>query len=162
VIAALGGPAGMPPELARRPFVDPSAVAGRGSHQTIDIPYRTGRVRYVYDRSSDLYRRWLDGRLQVDPADHHGVTTRNVVVLFMSFHTDSTIEIGHARPVLGDIGVGRALIFREGRLVVGTWRKDDETALTRLFDAAGVEVPLVTGRTFFQIVPLGTHVTPKG
>ncbi|MFL5757234.1 MAG: DUF3048 domain-containing protein, partial [Chloroflexota bacterium] len=118
VIAALGGPAGMPVELGRRPFVDPSPVAGRGRSQTINVPYRTGQVRYVFDRSSDLYRRWLDGRVQIDPADGHRVTTRNVVVLFMSFHTDSTIEVGHARPVLGDIGVGRALIFREGRLVV--------------------------------------------
>ena len=162
VIPALHGPAQMPAELARRPFVDPAVLGKRGGRQTIRIPYRTGVVGYVYDRGRDLYLRSLDGRAQVDPTDHHRVTARNVVVLFMSFHTDSRIEPGHARPVLGAIGSGKALIFREGRLVVGTWKKDTETALTRLFDAAGAEIALVRGRTFFQIVPTGTKVTPAG
>jgi hypothetical protein len=160
VIPALKGPALMPIELARRPFVDEAPLAARGGRQAIRIPYRTGTIDYAYDRSTNLYRRSVDGRSQVDPADGKRVTTRNVVVLFMSFRTDGTIEPGHARPVLGDIGTGKAFVFREGRLVVGTWRKDSATALTRLYDAAGVELPLVRGRTFFQIVPDGTKVTP--
>ena len=160
VIPALKGPALMPIELARRPFVDEVPEAERATRQTIRIPYRTGVVGYVYDRASNLYRRTLDGRTQVDPADRKTVSTRNVVVLFMSFRTDSTIEPGHARPVLGAIATGKALFFREGRLVAGTWAKDSETALTRLFDPTGAELPLVRGRTFFQVVPDGTRVTP--
>ena len=35
----------------------------------------------------------------------------------------------------------------------------DEQAGTRLLDSSGHEIPLVTGRTFFQIVPLDTKVT---
>ena len=77
----------------------------------------------------------------------------------MSYKTDTKIEPGHSRPVVGNIGTGRALVFREGRVTEGTWSKADEVAPTHLFDAAGVEIPLVTGRTFFQIVPLDTKVT---
>jgi hypothetical protein len=95
----------------------------------------------------------------VDPADGKAVMTRNVVVLFMSFRTDTKIEPGHSRPVVGSIGIGRAMIFREGRLLEGTWSKADEVSPTRLLDAAGTEIPLVTGRTFFQIVPDDTRVT---
>ena len=51
------------------------------------------------------------------------------------------------------------MVFREGRVVEGTWSKADELAPTRLLDASGTEIPLVTGRTFFQIVPVGTKVT---
>jgi len=61
--------------------------------------------------------------------------------------------------VVGDIGTGRALVYREGRRIEGTWSKTDELAPTHLFDSSGAEIPLVTGRTFFQIVPLGTKVT---
>jgi hypothetical protein len=157
----LGGPVTMPIELFRRPFVDESPLAARGKEQRIKIPYQTGLVEYRYVRSSNAYARYLDGRVQIDPADGHSVSTRNVVVLFQSFHTDSSIEPGHARPVIGDIGTGTAWIFREGRLVVGTWSKADESSTTRLYDAAGVEVPLVRGRTFFQIVPEKTKVTQK-
>jgi hypothetical protein len=161
VVPKLHGPDLLPIELPRRPFVDPSPVGLRAKGQRISVPYRTGTIGYVFDRARDLYRRTVDGRNQIDPADGKGVTTRNVVVLFLSFRIDGTFEPGHARPVLGDVGTGKALVFREGRLVVGTWRKDTETALTRLFDASGAELSLVRGRTFFQIVPAGTRVTPS-
>jgi hypothetical protein len=156
--ARLGAPPTLGPGFFRRPFIDASAVGLRAASQRIRIPYRTGLVEYTYDRSSNLYLRALDGRRQIDPADGKRVTTTNVVILFQSFHTDSKIEAGHARPVIGDIGKGTAWVFREGHVVKGTWRKANETATTRLFDAAGTEIPLVRGRTFFQIVPKATSV----
>lgn len=160
VIPGLNGPTLMPVGLGRRPFVDELPFDARGLNQTIKIPYRTGVIGYAYDQVRNVYRRSVDGRTQVDPADKKPVTTRNVVVLFMKVTTDTKIEPGHSRPVIADIGYGKALIFREGRLVVGRWRKGSATDLTRLFDASGKELPLVRGRTFFQIVPIGTKVTP--
>ena len=154
----LGGPASEPIDLYRRTFVTPGEAVSRPASEHILIPYQTGDVEYRFDPATDLYRRLVDGKAQLDPADGKGVTTRNVVVLFMSFKTDTKIEPGHSRPVVGSIGTGRALVFREGRFVEGTWSKMDEVAPTRLLDAAGNEIPLVTGRTFFQIVPLGTKV----
>lgn len=154
----LGGPPSMSAELYRRTFVAPGDPSALAVTQHIRIPYRTGLVEYRFDRATDLYQRILDGRPQVDAADDRPVTTRNVVVLFMSFRTDTRIEPGHSRPVVGAIGTGRALVFREGRLVEGTWSKAGETAPTRLLDATGAEIPLVIGRTFFQIVPDGTAV----
>jgi len=157
-LRGLGGPLTTPADIARRTFVDPAPPDGRAARQTIRIPYGTGLVTYGYDRATDLYRRSVGGRTQIDPADGKRVTTRNVVVLFMSFHTDSTIEPGHARPVLGDVGSGKALVFREGRVTVGTWQKASETAPTRLLDSTGAEIPLVRGRTFIQVVPAGLAV----
>ncbi len=155
----LGGPVLIDPATWRRPFIAPTPGASLPSAQHLVVPYRTGRIDYRFDRASDLYRRSVDGRTQVDPADGKAVTTRNVVVLFMSFHTDSHIEPGHARPVIGDIGTGRALVYREGRRIEGTWSKADELAPTHLLDSNGAEIPLVAGRTFFQIVPLDTRIS---
>lgn len=160
VIPALKGPALMPVDLGRRPFVDELPYDARGVKQTIKVPYRTGVIGYAYDRVRNVYRRSVDGRAQIDPADKKPVTTRNVVVLFMKVTMDTKIEPGYSRPVIANIGYGKALIFREGRLVVGRWRKGSATDLTRIFDASGRELPLVRGRTFFQIVPIGTKVTP--
>jgi hypothetical protein len=154
----LGGPATIGPEFFRRPFVDAAPLASRARSQRIRIPYRTGVIDYRYDRATNRYLRSVDGHNQVDPADGKRVTTTNVVVLFQSFHTDSRIEPGHARPVIGDVGKGKAWVFRQGVVVKGTWSKATETGTTRLFDAAGVEIPLVRGRTFFQIVPAATSV----
>jgi hypothetical protein len=154
----LGGPPSAPVDLHRRPFVQPAPAADLPAAQRITLRYQTGAVEYRFDRATDLYRRFLDGKPQVDPADKAAVTTRNVVVLFMPFHTDTRVEPGHSRPIIDAIGSGRALVFREGRTVEGTWSKADEMAPTRLLDAAGNEIPLVTGRTFFQVVKSGTKI----
>ena len=155
----LGAPPSAPADLYRRTFVAPADAGSLPASQHIRIPYRTGLVEYRFDRTSDRYRRVLDGKAQVDPADGKSVTTRNVVILFMSYRIDTKVESGHSRPLIGAIGSGRALVFREGRRVEGIWSKADETAPTRLLDAAGNEIPLLTGRTFFQIVPTGTKVS---
>ena len=159
MVAKLGGPISIPADIVRRLFIAPGPKASRPASEHIVIPYRTGRIDYRFDPATDLYRRYVDGKIQVDPADHHTVMTRNVAVLFMSFTTDTKIEPGHSRPVIGNIGSGRAAIFREGRHIEGTWSKADETSPTLLFDATGAEIPLVTGRTFFQVVPLDTRIS---
>ncbi len=143
----------------RRQFIDESPVDARGTGRSIRVPYRTGLVTYAYDRATNLYLRSVDGKAQKDPADGKRVTTRNVVVLFMKFRIDTKIEPGHARPVVESIGTGKAWVYREGRVVLGTWRKDSATSPTILYDADGKELPLVRGRTFYQIVPLGTKVS---
>jgi hypothetical protein len=160
-VKRLGGPATIDPTDPRRAFIDPLPAADRPATQTIRIPYHTAVIGYRFDRKSGMYRRSVDGRAQVDPADGKRVTTRNVVVLFMSYRIDSTIEPGHARPIVGSVGGGKAWIYREGSLVKGRWEKKSDAALMRLLDDDGQEVPLVRGRTFFQVVPIGTKVTHR-
>ncbi len=160
-VKRLKGPAKMDATLARRTFIDPLPAADRPATQTIRIPYSTNVISYRYDRKSGMYRRSVDGAAQIDPADGKRVTTRNVVVLFMPYRVDSTIEPGHARPVVGSVGSGKAWVYREGSIVQGRWEKPTDTSLTRLVDKNGKEIPLVRGRTFFQIVPKGTKVTHK-
>jgi hypothetical protein len=154
-----GAPVSLPVDTYRHPFVALGPLASRAATQRIRIPYRTGVIEYRFDRASDLYRRFVGGKAQVDPADRKAVTTRNVVIMYMGFHTDTKIEPGHSRPVVDSIGSGRAIVLREGHRIEATWSKAYQLAPTRLLDATGAEIPLVTGRTFFQIVPLGTKVT---
>ena len=105
--------------------------------------------------------RSVAGRAQVDAGDGQRVTARNVIVLFMRKSIDPHSERGYARIVLDQIGSGTALVFREGRVWKATWRKPSIAAMTRVFDASGAEIPLVRGRTFIQVVPLGTTISYK-
>jgi hypothetical protein len=154
-----GAPAELNPRVKRRLFVDESSVARRGTTQRITLPYHTGVIRYDYDRQTNRYVRWVDGKPQYDPADGRRVTTRNVVVLFQRFRIDTKIEPGHSRPVIDIVGTGPAWIFREGHLTVGHWKKTSTDGLTRFVDDSGLQIPLVRGNTFIQVVPRGTKVT---
>jgi hypothetical protein len=144
--------------LPVRPFVEDMAIADRPATASMTIPYNRGSSGYVYDRATNAYLRSVAGQPQLDAADGKRVTARNVVVLFMRLSIDPESEPGYARPVLDQIGSGQALVFREGHVWVGTWRKDDVSGLTRLIDADGKEISLVRGRIFIQVVSTNTTV----
>ena len=162
-LRAVGLRRGMPATQAAgfgvRAYVDDAPLADRPARATISVPYPRGASGYTYDRARNLYLRSVGGRAQVDAADGKRVTARNVVVLFMHKSIDPNSEPHHARVVLDQIGSGLAMVFREGRSWTATWHKDSVGDITRLLAADGTEIPLVRGRTFFQVVPTGTKVT---
>jgi hypothetical protein len=154
-----GAPPSMSADLASWTFVADRPSAERPQKGSITIPYGRGATGYTYDRTSNTYLRSVAGRAQVDAADRKRVAARNVVVLFMRLTYDPDSEPGHRRPILDQIGTGKAIVFRDGAMIRGTWRKNDEGSLTRFYDAAGKEIALVRGRVFIQVVPTGTKVT---
>jgi len=154
-----GMPATQAAGFGVRAYVDDAPLASRPASSTISVPYQRGTSSYAYDRARNLYLRSVAGRAQIDAGDGKQVTARNVVVLFMRKSIDPNSEPGHARIVLDQIGSGPAMVFREGRFWNATWHKDSVGAITRLLAADGTEIPLVRGRTFFQVVPTGTKVT---
>jgi len=149
----------MIPGLMNRPFKDDAAPADRPAKGSITIPYGTGTTAYTYDNATNSYLRSVAGQPQADAMDGKRVVARDVAVLFMALSIDPQSEPGHARPVLAQVGKGTAWVFRDGKVIKGTWQKADNGALTRLYDSAGAEVPLVRGRIFFQVVSTGTNVT---
>ena len=154
-------PTSMVDGLGSRAFQDDAAAADRPASGSITIPYGRGTTSYTYDKATNGYLRSVAGKPQVDPMDGKRVTARNVVVLWMALSYDPQSEPGHRRPVLAQIGKGTAWVFRDGHIIKGTWRKNDSSDLTRLYDADGKEIPLVRGRIFFQVVATGTNVTYK-
>ena len=103
--------------------------------------------------------RSVAGKAQIDAADGKRVTARNVVVLFQKYSIDPESEPGYHRPVFDHVGSGKALVFRDGHVIKGTWKKPSAAALTRFYDEAGKEISLVRGPIFIQVVPTGAKVT---
>lgn len=159
IAGRLGAPAAMVAGLPTWSFIDDRPLAERPNAGSISIPYGRGTVSYSYDRTTDSYLRSVAGKPQIDAGDGRRVVARNVIVLFMALSYDPQSEPGHRRPVLGQIGSGKALVFRDGAAITATWRKANVGGLTRLFDANGLEIALVRGRIFIQVVPTGTKVS---
>ena len=152
-------PAEMVAGLGTRLFADDAPASERPAKGSITVPYGRGATGYTYDPESNSYLRSVAGKAQKDAADGARVVARNVVVLFMRLSIDPESEAGHRRPALDQIGEGTAWVFRDGKVIKGTWRKKDQGGLTRFFDKAGNEISLVRGRIFIQVVATGTKVT---
>lgn len=159
VALRVGAPDAMAPDASSWTFVDDRPPAERPGRGTISIPYSRGAAGYTYDRAANAYLRSVAGKPHIDAGDRQRVTARNVIVLFMALSYDPESEPGYRRPVLDQIGTGKAIVFRDGAMIHGTWRKDSTGALTRFFDESGAEVSLVRGSIFIQVVPTGTRVT---
>lgn len=145
--------------LPARTFVDDRPASLRPLSQSVTIPYLADTIGYQYDASTDSYLRFVDGKLQIDPANNRQVIARNIVVMFQAYSIEPSID--KLRPVVSNVGSGKVIVFEEGRTITGTWKKTSNTALTLLYDAAGRTIPLVRGEIFMQSVPVGTVVTYK-
>ena len=140
-----------------RPFVDPLPLDQRPTtpqNISIHTPGSSGAtIGYQYQPTGDLYLRTINGKAEVDPANGHHVYAADVIVMDQGLYYDNTLEYDHNRPVLSDTGSGTALIFKEGKEIVGKWKKSGATGLTRFYDKSGNEIPLVRGEIFIQSVP---------
>jgi Protein of unknown function (DUF3048) N-terminal domain/Protein of unknown function (DUF3048) C-terminal domain len=144
-----------------RPFVDDTPAADRPASQSITVPYHTVSVGYQFDPATDRYVRLLNDNKQIDPANNQQVFARNIVVMFQTISNDYVDSNGTQRIAIGNVGSGKAIVFKEGKAITGTWKKTSDAAPTVLYDSSGVEIPLVRGEIFMQSVPPGTAVTYK-
>jgi hypothetical protein len=144
-------------KLPTRPFTSDTPFDLLPASQTITIPYRTGKVGYQFDPVSDSYLRLIGGKPQIDPANNQQVYARNVIVMFQAYAMVPSLD--EMRPVVSNVGSGKAIVYQEGRAITATWKKTSTTALTRFYDSGGNEIPLVRGEIFLQSVPIGTAVT---
>jgi hypothetical protein len=157
--SALGAPELMVPGVGPRTFADDLPPSERPTSGSISIPYRGYPVAYRYDHDSNAYLRSVGGEAQRDALDNSRVTARNVVVQFVDVYYDRNQR--YNRAVMEFSGSGRAIVFRDGLAIEGTWQKDGRGQLTRFLDKTGNEITLVRGRIFIQVVPLNAKVTYK-
>jgi len=158
IATKLGGSPTIDPAVHLRPFRDDVAAGQFGTIDAISIPYNTETINYRFVPATDSYNRYIGSDPQIDQMDGKQCTARTIVVLYMPFHTDSTINPGHDRPVLGFIGSGKAVVYSEGQAVNATWSKPTEFDPTRILGSDGHELAFVRGRIVFQVVPIGTKV----
>ncbi len=143
----------------RKPDAPPAAGAAP-SHPTIDIDYSYNgyQVEYRYDPAANDYARFLAGAPHIDRNTNQQIHVKNVVVEYMPTSYGLT-AIGEQTVIMGTPGSGKAIVFRDGGAVEGTWSKADHRTRTKLLDAAGNDIPLDAGNTWYSIVPNDRAIT---
>jgi hypothetical protein len=129
------------------------------SHPKIHIEYSYSgyQVDYTYDPATNDYARNLAGAAHTDANTAKQIHVKNVVIEMTPISVAAGDAKGHM--VIQTIGRGTGWIARDGDIIPITWVRDSATARTRLLDAAGKEVPLNAGNTWYSVVPLGKKVT---
>ncbi|HEX5493644.1 MAG TPA: DUF3048 domain-containing protein [Mycobacteriales bacterium] len=133
----------------------PSGSAPRVSRFTVTMG--NTRVEFGWDSSAGRWVRRQDGRT-VTGADGKPVTTGNVLVQFCSVTPDFTDidQAGHPAPFTHAVGSGRAVLFRDGRMIEGTWRRASASDRTRYTDRDGAELALRPGGAWVVLAPTGS------
>jgi hypothetical protein len=127
---------------------------GNAAHPNIHIDYSYNgyQVDYAYDTAANDYVRSLAGAPHIDRNTGNQIHVKNIVVQYVPTSYGYT-RINEQTVLMQTVGNGKAVIFRDGNAVEGTWRKTSHSARTELLDAAGQPIPLNPGSTWYSILP---------
>jgi hypothetical protein len=115
-----------------------------------DAPYGP---TYTYDAASGGWLRSIGSKPFVDESGQQ-IAPTNVIVQFVP----CCIDVPEGGIYL-TVGSGEAWIFSNGKLVRGTWSRDDRSQVTKFTDANNQLVSLTPGRTWVEFVPDGVDVS---
>jgi hypothetical protein len=89
-------------------------------------------------------------------------SAKNVVVQVVKTRLTEIVDANGVRsPEVISVGSGKAYVFRNGKVIKGTWERDSAADLTKFIDATGQEISLTPGNTWVELLPQGIPVTIK-
>ncbi len=116
-------------------FAPDASIDQRPVGGSIVVPYLANKISYAYNRATNTYLRTVsvEGK-QVDAGTKQRIAPKNVAVMFMSFAPLNDGSQKH-RLEAKFTGSGKAMLFTNGTLTKGTWKKASMTAPTYFYDA---------------------------
>lgn len=140
---------------------DDAALAKRNASATIGIDFSAPsyKVGWTYERESNKYKRSLAGSAHVDRVSGDQLTTSNVAILEIPHSFDPNTNQGKGEWSMPTEGSGKLQLFQNGTVIEGSWKKTDIGEMIQLLDGNGKVLPLVKGKTWFEIVPPDVTVT---
>lgn len=140
-------------------FTDGTPTSQNGV-STIKVQFSQGYEKYDaewdYDKTTNSYKRKTGGVAHVDLTTNEQMAAKNVVVQLTKL-TGPVDEHGHM--LYGTIGSGKALIFKDGKQITGTWSKKSRIGRTQYFGADGKEIEFNRGLIWIEFVPNEQQVT---
>lgn len=113
-------------------------------------------VKWVYDRTTNTYKRFNGGVAHTDLETKQQLTAHAIVIIFAK-ETGPVDE--HAHLLYNNIGSGDGLLMQDGKVEKITWSKPLRTDRTKFLDAKGKEVTLNKGQLWIEMLPIGTPVS---
>lgn len=117
-------------------------------------------VKWEYDKTTNTYKRFNAGVAHIDKDNNQQLTSKNIVLLYMTEkHANDGYE-GNAHLLYGTKGIGKAEVLLDGKVIEAKWQKKSRTDHLILVDAnTNKELSLNRGRIWFEVLPVGTKVS---
>lgn len=125
---------------------------------TVNIPYSSSKVKFVYDAETKRYSRYVGNTLQKDWITGEALTTKNIIVTFANNYTTDE-ENGYGRQAIQNIGNLDGYYITDGKAVKIKCKKTSRAGRTVYQDLNGNEIDVNDGNTYIQIVSLNMNVT---
>ncbi len=151
-------PEAVPADGARIPFDGEAPDGSPALNVEIDTS-PAHRVVYGFSATDGGYLRFHGGQAHLTESGSQ-IVAANVVVIFVEvIDTGRFDSAGAPVPDFEVLGSGEAVVFRNGKSVVGRWERGRPEDFFRIFDGSNREVALAPGITWFHLVPTGRSVT---
>lgn len=141
-------------------FKDDPEVAARGTTKTIKLVFAQGYDKYdvgwAYDPATNTYVRSNGGVPHLDLETNEPIRAKNVVVQLTKL-IGPIDDIGHM--LYTTIGGGKALIFQDGKVEVGTWSKKTRVSRTMFYDGVGKQISFTRGPVWIELLPSEEQVS---
>lgn len=143
-------------------FEDDAKTSDRGTVAKIDFGFWNNLagdfgVIWSYDNKTNSYKRTNGGKPHIDKNTGKALEAKNIVVIFAKESpANDGYEGGHI--LYKNIGNGDMLFFKNGKVIKGTWSKAVDEDQIKFFDNSGIEVPVVRGQVFIEMLPIGNKV----
>lgn len=113
-------------------------------------------VTWKYEKEGNRYLRVNSAKEHIDMDSKDQLSAKNVAILFVEERGPVDRE-GHM--FYKTIGSGKVLIFQNGSVIEGTWKKISGESRTIFEDKDGKEISFVKGVIWFEAVPKGNEIS---
>lgn len=111
------------------------------------------KVIWKYLKDNNKYERWQNNNRHLDD-DGSIIESDNVIVQYSK--TTVLDEIG--RKDIKLVGTGKAIIFRDGLAITGSWERKDINSRTFFYDDNKNEIEFNRGKIWIEIVPTDLEI----
>ncbi len=143
-------------------FRDDASYENRGAITRIDFGFWTTfasqySVEWFYNKEKNVYLRNNGGQAHIDKNTGKQLESKNVIIIFaQESPANDGYEGGHL--IYNLTGSGDVLVFHDGEVLKGTWKRESNKELFRFYDSGGKEINLVRGQIFVEVLPIGNKV----
>jgi hypothetical protein len=139
--------------------VDQPSVAPTATKINFNIAGSDYDVSYNYDKTNNSYGRSEGGSPMIDANTNQQLDPKVVIAIVVPVSQGALDASGAYYSEYAYIGTGRAYVFQDGNVVVGTWTKTSESSQIVFNTTTGGPIPLDAGQTWITAVGASNLVT---